>query len=341
MTGKVLLHLDDIIFSLQRFGGISTYWSNLTKELESRAGFEIVRTFGSAMSRLLTVESHARVFHSSYFRLPSSNAARCVVTVHDLSFEKGIVRPATRLVSIYQRRKAIKRADAIVCISENTRRDLFEVYPHTRDHPLVRVIYHGCGTASERSLRSREQAAPSTAGSDPPFAMFVGPRPGYKNFLAALEGFARSQLKTSGQLVCTGEPLSSAEKERIRKLKLQRQVVVIANASTEVLHDLYHRATVLLYPSSHEGFGFPIVEAMAFGCPVIACSASAVPEVAGRAALLLEKVNAETISEAINRTLIPSVRAELVRLGRENVERFSWTASATAHAELYSAVASA
>jgi mannosyltransferase len=333
------LHLDDIIFALQPFGGISTYWRQLSSELESHPGLEVTHTAGTAMSRLFSVRCQSPVFHSSYFRIPSSSGTRCVVTVHDLAFEKGIVRSPTRCISLYQRAKAIKRADAIVCVSESTKHDLMEAYPHTRRHSLVRVIHHGCGSVSDRSLSSREDKGGSTIGLDVPFALFVGSRRGYKNFFETLAGFARSELKSCGKLVCIGEPLSSAETQWIRRLNLQHRVVVIADATSDQIHDYYRRAIVFLYPSAYEGFGLPIVEAMAFGCPVIASSASAVSEIAGDAALLLETVNAETIAAAINQALQPSVRSVLSRLGQENVTRFSWAASASAHADLYSLLA--
>jgi mannosyltransferase len=326
------VHFDDIIFSLQEFGGISTYWRQLGDALSARTPpIHVLRSGGSRFTRLFPVRSRAHVFHSSYFRVPVSRRTRCVVTVHDLAFELGFVRKPSSDLSRFVRARAISRADAIVCVSESTKEELLSSYPSVRDHRRIHVIHHGCGCIPDESIGAEY---PATKNGEA-FALFVGSRGGYKNFHLALEGFARSRFGQAALLVCSGAPFTAAEKARILRLNLERRVINKSTASKGALMDLYRSARMLLYPSSYEGFGFPVVEAMATGCPVIAANRSAIPEIAGNAAILIQDLDVETIADAIDRAVEPAERVRLARLGIENASRFTWARSADSHARLY------
>jgi mannosyltransferase len=325
------VHFDDIIFSLQKFGGISTYWRQLERALKRHTPIDVLRSGGSRLTRLLPVRSRATVFHSSYFRVPLSRRTRYVVTVHDLAFELGVVRKPSSDLSRFVRGRAISRADAIVCVSESTKGELLSSYPSVRDHPRILVIHHGCGCIPDESIG---QGYSSTTNPEP-FVLFVGSRDGYKNFHLALEGFAMSRFGKEALLVCSGAPFTSAETAYIRRLNLEGRVINKSPASPATLIDLYRNANALLYPSSYEGFGFPLVEAMAAGCPVIAANRSVIPEIAGDAAMLIQNLEVETIADAIDRVVEPREGARLARLGVENASRFTWARSAESHARLY------
>lgn len=327
----VVVQFDDIIFALQEFGGISTYWRQLGATLQTRGNIVLVRNKGRRSTRLLPVRSGAPVFHSSYFRTPLSARTRCVVTVHDLAFERGIVRSPTRAVSRRVRARAIHRADAIVCVSDSTKRELLQYYPNVETHASVRVIHHGCGWITDQArgaLRTKK-------GQESPYALFVGGRRGYKNFGLALEAFALSSFGREASLVCSGEPWSEGERQRIRELGLATRVVIESGVSPAGLADLYRGATVLLYPSGYEGFGLPILEAMSQGCPVIALEQSVIPEIAGEAGVLLADDDPQAMADAIDMTTTSENRQRLVDLSLKNARRFSWSASAAAHEQLY------
>jgi mannosyltransferase len=329
-SARPALHFDDIVFSLQPHGGITTYWRELTQRIAAMGRFDILRTRAGRWQRLSRVSTSARVFHSSYFRIPRADGVKSVVTVHDLGFESGLIRGALNPLSLFIRRRAIERASAIVCVSENTKRELLQRYPALAGHPFVRVIHHGCGS----SAMTGDRQPPATVPIDGAFGLFVGTRVAYKNFAAALHGFARARAREM-KLACVGPPFTRAEKEMIARLGLRERVLHVQNVDDALLGALYRSAAYLAYPSSSEGFGFPIVEAMAAGCPVIALAASAVPEIAGGAAELLRDVEPDSVAAAMDRVLEPSVRASLARRGESNAARFSWDASAQAHAELY------
>jgi mannosyltransferase len=326
-----VVHLDDIIYSLQVIGGISTYWSRLGEALTARGRVEVRRTGGSRFSRFVRVNSLGPVFHSSYFRVPASRSTRCVVTVHDLAFERRVVKTRTQFLSRLLRERAVRRADAIVCVSEFTKRELLEVYPYLRGHRRIAVIPHGCGGVDDATCR------PSSGNGEErgPYAMFVGGRAGYKNFDLALQGFAASRFGQEADLLCCGAPLTRQERERVRQLGLESRVRLRTGVDSEGLRDFYDAATMLLYPSRYEGFGLPVLEAMVRGCPVIGLRGSAVSEVAGSAGVLLDSADALALADAIDSVAEPTRRTHVAELGVRHAAQFTWTASAEAHEALY------
>jgi glycosyltransferase involved in cell wall biosynthesis len=331
------VQLDDIIYSLQAFGGISTYWRQLTEALGARGDVRLLRTSGGRGGQFARVRSEAPVFHSSYFRVPSSRRTRCVVTVHDLAFEKRICRTATAPVSRLLRERALRRADAIICVSEYTRQELVESYPFLRSHPFTRVIYHGCGCVDDQQVGSRFDRPEGAA----PFALFVGLRGGYKNFRLALEAFSQSRFSQEGLLVCTGPALTRQERAAAKALGVTDRLRVTSAPTAEQLRLLYSTAAMLLHTSRYEGFGLPVLEAMASGCPVIALDQPAVREVANGAARLIPNEDPLALAEAMDRAAEPEAREQLVASGYENASRFSWGLSAAAHAAVYQELGSA
>jgi mannosyltransferase len=328
--GRHVVHLDDIIFSLQANGGVSTYWRRLGEALTERGRVEVRRTGGSRFSRFGRVMSLGPVFHSSYFRVPASSGTRCVVTIHDLAFERRVVRTRTEFLSRLLRARAVRRADTIVCVSDFTRRELLECYPFLRGHPRIGVIPHGCGGVDDAPCR---RSAPN--GERVPYALFVGGRAEYKNFDLALQGFAASRFGQDADLLCCGAPLTRHERERVRQFGLEGRVRLRTGLDSEGLRDLYDAATMLLYPSRYEGFGLPVLEAMARGCPVIGLRGSAVSEVAGSAGVLLDSADAGTLADAIDSVAEPERRRHIAELGVRHAAKFTWTASAEAHEALY------
>ena len=122
------LELDDIIFNIQKFGGASTYWRELTSRLSEFVPGEIVHSTGKKMMRFYSPRSSAKVFHSSHFRISSSRSVTNVTTIHDLIYEKGFGGGRGKFLNLYERRKSVEMADAIICISESTRQDLYKYY---------------------------------------------------------------------------------------------------------------------------------------------------------------------------------------------------------------------
>ncbi|CAN5654931.1 glycosyltransferase family 1 protein [soil metagenome] len=326
------VYLDDIVFALQPLGGISTYWARMGEALQAMGHLRIQRGGGSRLSLLARVATNAPVFHSSFFRVPAARRTRCVVTVHDTAFEERVVKTPTALFSRALRRRAVSRADVIVCVSEHTRQRMLACYPAAARNAEIRVIHHGCGNVPDELVASAEQRS---APRDPAFALFVGGRNGYKNFHLALRGFALSRYGRDAEFVCAGAPLSSGELKLIHEAKLTGKVRSVPNPSVSRLHELYEQADMLLYPSSFEGFGLPILEAMALYCPVVASGTTAIPEIAGGAAVLLPELRSDAIAVAIDQAAEPARCLDLIRRGRLNALRYSWRSAAASYEELY------
>lgn len=336
----VQIEFDDIVYSLQPFGGISEYWRQVTRRVEAQPGFAVRRSTGSRWGRMAPRRSTAQVFHSSYFRIARGRRVRNVTTVHDMAFEMGFVSHGSldalkSKLHCLEHRRAYFASDALICISESTRRDLLAVYPALASR-RIEVIPHGVALAAPNSTEHRGREAVA------PYLLFVGKRSTYKNFFGALEGFAASGLARSGMTMrCTGHAFSADELRRINDLGLSRAICSVGSLDETQLASQYARAWALVYPSIFEGFGLPILEAMKLGCPVIAYSGSCIPEVAGDAALLVDTRDPGAIARALLELQDPTIRQNLVERGRIHAAAFSWERSAQAHGDLYSSICGA
>lgn len=338
--------LDNIIFALQRAGGISVYWYELLRRMERdgrsiqviehphSASKNIFRTKLNLdstsiieerslplwLSRYLPypVKGKQSLYHSSYYRQPQFSSATNVVTVYDFTYER-FRRGMPRWVHSMQKKTAVKAANGIICISESTRRDLLGFYPEIPESK-VQVIYLG---ASElyRPIELGDQRLLPSGFPDAPFVLFVGGRGSYKNFHLALKSVAA--LPDYWLVSVGGGELKPSEAELSQNLLPGRHIhfPVVDN---ERLNLFYNCAHALLYPSSYEGFGIPIIEAMAAGCPVIAVNVSSIPEACGDAGLLVDEIRIETFSEQILRLENSGFRSETIQKGYKQAGRFSW-----------------
>lgn len=249
--------------------------------------------------------------HSSYYRIGTGEHIENITTVHDFTYEK-FIRGPKRWLHSWQKFRAIRSSDAIICISENTKRDLLHYLPDV-DPAKITVIYNGVSNLffPIADLKPAEK----------PYVLFVGVRGGYKNFKAAAEAVA---LFPDLELCAVGGGRFSDEETAWLKRLLPGRYRHAGMVSTEALNLLYNQAASLLYPSSYEGFGIPVVEAMRAGCPVIAVNASSIPEVAGEAGLLLESADPHLLRAALEQVLDGHQRAQLIMKGLDQSKQFSW-----------------
>jgi len=160
------------------------------------------------------------------------------------------------------------------------------------------------------------------AGSVPQSqVLFVGRRQSHKNFAALVDALA--PLKDLSLVCVGGGEFSPHERERLTRVLPGRHRHA-GYLSDEALNVEYNRSMCLAYPSQFEGFGIPIIEAMQAGCPAIAVNTSSIPEVAGDAAILTQRGDADELRAAIESVRVSATRESLVRRGIERAKGFSW-----------------
>ena len=341
------LIVDGIIFSLQRQGGISVYFrqllsrlvrdrvatsmtlhSMLMQEAPSATGtLKILLRPSRLLERYRQCEiphEHA-VFHSSYYRKPSDSTMPTVVTVHDFTYERCLTGPR-RWIHSAQKFAAIRAAKAVICISESTRQDLLELVGEIPGQQL-QVIHNGVA----------EDFTPiELPKADRSFILFVGQRRGYKNFNLALRAMA---WLPDWELHCVGGgPLVAEEMQGVPEAVRQR-VRYLGFVTDAHLNKLYNQAVCLLYPSSYEGFGIPVIEAMRAGCPVLCTNCRAVLEIGDQALTVVPADDARAVADAMVRVASPDHRASLVRAGLAVAHQYSWERTYQQTLQIYRSLA--
>jgi glycosyltransferase involved in cell wall biosynthesis len=338
---------DNVIFAKERQGGISNYWFELIKVHSDSSEVFFYDEKGSSenifrrrlelknsiphlqlpltLARLLPiyfpVKSGRILYHSSFYRQLLTASQVCeITTVHDFTHNRYSAK-INRTLHNHLKYGAIRRANGIICISNNTFKDL-HTFCKPRRGQKTAVIYNGVSNEYGR-LENKERETETILkrlNLTNNFLLFVGSRTRYKNFSFALKLL---EEMTDYTLAVVGSELSEKERAGINKKVLER-IVVAESISNAELNVLYNYADALLYPSSYEGFGIPIVEAMKAGCPVLALNTSSVPEVAGNAGILFEYLNISLFVEAIRRLKDPGYREEKICAGFENSKKFDW-----------------
>ncbi len=269
------------------------------------------------------------IYHPTYYR-PAARppGTRMVVTMYDMIHEKFphlFPEDGTTAAKL----AACEAADAVICISESARQDLLERYPALEAKTSV---VHLAADPNFGAI-----PVPANAGPSPPYGLFVGSRKGYKGFDLTLEAWREvGRLHPGLRLVCVGGgKFTAAETAEIARYGLRAQVSQRA-ADDARLAELYRQAEVFIYPSRYEGFGLPVLEAMACGCPVVCCRASSLPEVGGLAAVYFEPGDAAGLAAAVTTVLGDRARrAEMIRAGHEQRRRFSWDECARRTVAIY------
>lgn len=304
---------DNIIYSLQRVGGISVVWTEILKracidpELSVcmfeypmtnvlRKQIEIPETMIRPkplrwMERYREPDfkpTEPTIFHSSYFRVCDNPLAQNVTTIHDLTYHFYRIG-LPKAVHLWEEKKALKHSKAIICISQNTKRDVLRFYPWIPED-CIHVIYNGVSDAFYPMPEVRKKG----------YLLYVGNTSvNYKRYDVAQEVAKKTGI----------------------------ELVTASAVRTEQLNQMYNEALCLLYPSDYEGFGIPVLEAQKAGCPVIAQESSSIPEIIGSKGLMVKHGSGSQMADAMAEIVMELKSRptnDIIQAGFENAKRFSW-----------------
>lgn len=325
------IFLDGIVYSIQNFGGISVYFNELIRTLENENCTFQITTYNdkkqnpfpsnaevTEISRFLERYRNCKInlngfdiFHSTYYRIPDNKKIKNIVTVHDFVYEH-YNNGLRKFVHSSQKFSSIRNADRIICISEATKKDLLYFLPEI-DESLIDVIHNGVSNTyrPENLSNSKEQ----------PFLLFIGARSGYKNFNLAAKSL---EYLKDFKLICVGGGKLSENELSGLPLSIRNRIEHTGFLSEEGINRLYNRAFCLVYPSSYEGFGIPVAEAMQAGCPVVTSQCDAVIEVGQESLTIVEKLDAFELAKNIEKLFEKKYRQMKIESGLSLSEKYKW-----------------
>lgn len=347
---------DHQIFCLQERGGVSRYFVELFKHIpkeqwETTIFFsnneyldetpaikhlEVLRGYNiKGKARILNelnkiysinkiLKNDFDIFHQTHFgtySFPFLKKKKLVTTFHDMNFTR------FNYSGLNEQIKAIKRADKIIAVSHNTKKEMLEQWDIPEEK--IQVIYHGVDKPLDKKQVGERLI-------DNPYILYVGLREFHKNFKNLAYAFSKiKKIFTELKLVCTSKPFSKDEQSFLSELNILNDTIYV-NASDVQLANLYSFAELFVYPSFHEGFGMPILEAMSYGCATIVSNTSCMPEIGGEGSFYFNPYDVEDISNQIIKLLSDaSLRTSKVKKGYELCNEYTWEKCANEHIKVY------
>lgn len=291
------------------------------------------------------------VFHMPHRWVPATTPKPYVVTLHDLNTLSRQSEGLNRLRDSWHKAmlvRGVNRASRVIAVSEATKDDAvkrlglspsrIDVVPDAVDAQIAQPV----------SEQERRETLERYSIEDP-LILYAGRIQPHKNIPRLIEAFAvvRSQLENHWKfhhlkLVIIGDDMTADPNVRhtMLRTRTQRSVRFLGFVPVETLRVFYASATVFLFPSLHEGFGMPPLEAMAHGTPVVTSNVSSLPEAVGDAAVLVNPENVFDIARGLRKVLLEDeFREELIKKGRKQVKKFSWDRSAAKILDIYQSAA--
>ncbi len=288
--------------------------------------------------------SRLDLYHSTHYVLPAWVGSPVVVTIHDIIH---LLYPdflPSRFAFLYAQRmirRSLSRGDRVIAVSQSTKNDLTQYFDV--DGGKIQVVHNGVEEAFRQRLPSEElQRWLRNLGIEQPYLLFVGnPKP-HKNLDNVVKAYARARhlANLDAPLICVGARTGSEFKirQRAQYLGIPDKVRILGHVAQEALPAIYQGASLFLYPTLYEGFGLPVVEAMASGVPVITSNTSALKEIAEGYAYLVDPLDIEGMAKAIANVMgDPERRARLAELGAKRSADFDWDLTAQKTLDVYRA----
>jgi len=344
------IYFDQQIFTQQKYGGISRYIFELSKNLNylgqdtkilaplyinvyiknnpnvigqhiedypkfTRKFFNY-SNFLMAKLHFIDPRNRPKILHETYYSSYSVIPIHIpkIITVHDMIHEIFPQNFSVNDKTTQIKRRAIERANHVICISECTKQDLIRIL-NIPEHKIS-VVYHGIS----------ELIGDEYCHIAYPFFLYVGQRNGYKNFEILLRTYAHSSfLRHNFKIIAFGGGSFTHEENKLMiQLNLNLNSIIHLSGSDGLLKSLYKQAVAFIYPSLYEGFGFPPLEAMMYGCPTISANASCIPEITGSASLLFNPLSIDDLLEKMELVLTNDMRTQLIEKGLIHHQKFTW-----------------
>lgn len=271
------------------------------------------------LSNFFIEKKHPSLIHTTDYQIYSKKKKYpLVVTVHDLIHEiyhkdfgkKNDFRPKEKILDI---------ADHIICVSQNTKKDLIKFYKV--DEKKISVVYHG--NTFYEFVHNRINPIFQFK-----YFLYVGGRKRYKNYFSVIEAFkSNKQIYNDYKIIFVGGgKLLESEKKKLVENNIDlSKLIFLDRTNDQDLFNLYKNAVALIYPSFYEGFGMPIIEAMSIGCPVISSNSSSLTEVFGDAAISFTPSSISELTNNIEKIAFDNdLRKRIIDLGFKRSQKFSW-----------------
>lgn len=263
--------------------------------------------------------------------VPLIHPVKTIVTIHGLEYEfcPGAYSFWARLYMRVSIRFSCRTAETVICVSENTKRDVMKLY--SVPEKKIKVIYEGFSQSTVNSQQSSLET---------PYLLFIGRLEERKNIVRIIEAFEilKEKYQIPHTLVLIGKPGFGYERimYQVSCIKHQDDVHELGYVTEEEKWEWLCNADVFLFPTLYEGFGIPVLEAQSVGVPVVTSKNSSLPEVAGEGAVHVDPLSVESIALGIWKILSDTaLRDDMVEKGKANVSRFSWQQSAKETANVF------
>ncbi len=357
---------DPQIFFLQRFGGISKYFINLLKNIEKNKfspkiiapisnNFYLENISSEFKKNYISINKYPRftrkiseiinekyfriycnikkpaIIHSTYYKDYKDYKSKVVITVYDLIYEIFEKKYNFKNLRTF-RQKTLERADHIICISNNTKKDLLKYY--NLDDKKISVILLGKPEGKDYELIDNVYLRD-------PFILFVGDRFKYKNFISLAKAFSSSKkINSNFNLICFGNiDFTNDEINFFKKENISLEKIKFFSGNDYQLNYLYKKASLYVCPSIYEGFGLTLLEAMNMNCPIIASNTSSIKEVGSNVIKYFDPYNIDDITLKIENLIFDNVeKNKMIKLYKDHLENFSWKKNALETQKIYSRI---
>ncbi|MBU5430219.1 glycosyltransferase family 4 protein [Kineothrix sp. MSJ-39] len=287
------------------------------------------RSINKMIIKFMLSFSKYDIFHPTYYDpyFLDYNKGKLVLTVYDMIHELMPYYFSQEDSTVENKKKLIYKADKIIAISENTKRDILKLYPDI-DQNKISVIYIG---SNFKPIKNNKLDCRFPQR----YVLFVGTRRIYKNYLNFYESMKPIlQMDSSLHLVCAGGGAFTQEEIDLQKDNIDR--IHQVNIDDVALSYAYSHAQCFVFPSLYEGFGIPTLEAFACNCPVVLSNASSMPEVGGDAVVYINPYDIADMTKKIKMVLDnEDMRKDLIKKGKEQLKKFDWDKIATQTLDCY------